>query len=94
MELCGNFEKFLNHFGVELHARRADDLLDGLSVSHESIWVSESLTGQRVGLEPVQETHYRLWFRDLDLGTVELPVPNVVIDSVVQMHLDKKKTAG
>jgi len=65
-----------------------------VGVSHESVWVSESLTGQSVGLEPVQDTHYRLWFRDLDLGTVELPVPNVVIDSAVQMHLDKKKKAA
>lgn len=46
-----------------------------------------ALVRERVALEPLGGARHRLWFRELDLGTVDLPLPNIVIDAVVQAHL-------
>jgi len=48
--------------------------------------VSASLAGHRVGLEPIDALHMRVWFYEMDLGTIEilaadLPIANVSVAS-------------
>jgi hypothetical protein len=42
-----------------------------------------------VAFEPLGGSTHRLWFRELDLGKVDLPLPNIVIDAVMLEHLDR-----
>jgi transposase InsO family protein len=49
------------------------------------------LSRQRVALQPLSGTRYRMWFRDVDLGLVDLPPSNAVIDAVVLRHVDVSK---
>jgi putative transposase len=37
-----------------------------------SYFVSASLDGHRVGLEPIDALHMRVWFYEMDLGTIEI----------------------
>jgi putative transposase len=41
---------------------------------HRSYFVSMSLAGQHIGLEPVSGLRSRAWFHDIDLGEIELPI--------------------
>lgn len=50
-----------------------------------------ALSRQRVALEPLAGTRYRMWFRDVDLGPVDVPPSNAVIDAVVHGHIDGQK---
>lgn len=50
--------------------------------------IGMGLRRQRVAFEPLSGTTHRLWFQDVDLGTIELPVETAVIDAVVQAHLE------
>lgn len=52
--------------------------------------VGKAVARQRVGLEPIGGTKYRVWFRDLDLDVVELGLPDGFIDAVAKRHLDRK----
>ena len=53
-----------------------------------------ALARQRVGLEPIDGLRHRLWFRELDLGIVELPVPNTDIDAAADKHLAHRGVAS
>jgi putative transposase len=44
-----------------------------ICVHSHSYFISASLIGHRVGLEPVDALHMRVWFYELDLGTIEIP---------------------
>ena len=44
----------------------------GISVQDDKYRAGRSLAGQRVGLEPLTGLRHRMWFRDLDLGELEL----------------------
>lgn len=46
------------------------------------VGVGKALVRERVALEPVAGTTYRLWYRHQDLGTVEVPVSDRVIDEI------------
>ena len=50
------------------------------------------LVGHRVALEPLEGCTYRLWFHHLDLGQVELPISNSIIDAVARDHLIQGNT--
>jgi putative transposase len=52
------------------------------------------LAGERVALQPLGGTRYRMWFRDVDLGPVDLPPSNAVIDAVALGHIDAPKRRG
>lgn len=58
-----------------------------LRISGVQVHAGKALVRERVALEPLGGGTHRLWFRDLDLGVVELPVPNAVIDSAVARHI-------
>jgi transposase InsO family protein len=65
-----------------------------INVKQAQINAGRALVRQRVGLEPLGDLHYRLWFRDLDLGTVTLAVPNLVIDEVSEQYLARHRKAA
>lgn len=52
-----------------------------------------ALVRQRVALEPLGGLKHRLWFCRLDLGTVELGVPDEVVDDVSSRYLARRLTA-
>jgi putative transposase len=58
-----------------------------VKVNGFDVYAGMALVRERIALEPLEGLKHRLWFRDLDLGTVELPMPNIVIDAVVSDHL-------
>ena len=60
-----------------------------LNVSWVQLQAGLALAHERVALQPLGGTCYRMWFRDLDLGTVDLPPPNETIDAVVRARLDR-----
>jgi hypothetical protein len=53
------------------------------------IQAGRALARERVALEPLGGSTHRLWFRELDLGKVDLPLPNIVIDAVMLAHFDR-----
>lgn len=60
-----------------------------ISVSGVVVQVGLGLARHRVALEPMGGTTHRLWLNEMDLGTVELPMPTTVIDAVALAHLQK-----
>jgi transposase InsO family protein len=60
-----------------------------INIAGAQTQVGLALVRQRIALQPVDGTSYRLWFRNLDLGTIQLPPSNAVIDSVVREHIER-----
>jgi putative transposase len=58
-----------------------------VNVRGAQVQAGKALVRQRLALEPLEGLKHRLWFRDLDLGTVELPMPTTIIDEVSQQYL-------
>jgi transposase InsO family protein len=44
-----------------------------ISVHSDQYFISASLGGHHIGLQPVDALHMRVWFYELDLGTIEIP---------------------
>jgi transposase InsO family protein len=51
-----------------------------VKLAGEKYFVSGSLAGHYVGIETADSLRSRVWFRDLDLGPIELLSPNVIDD--------------
>jgi len=51
---------------------RRVDFAGHISCRGDKPYVGLALRGQHVGLEPLEGLRWRLWFRDIDLGTVEM----------------------
>jgi transposase InsO family protein len=60
-----------------------------VNIAGGQIQAGRALVRERVALEPLGGSTHRLWFRELDLGKVDLPLPNIVIDAVMHAHLDR-----
>lgn len=60
-----------------------------VSIRATTLHVSLALVRQRVAFEPLDRTTHRLWFCDLDLGTIDLPMPCPLIDQVARQHLER-----
>ncbi|MEZ4259368.1 MAG: hypothetical protein R3B36_25030 [Polyangiaceae bacterium] len=60
-----------------------------IKVAHTDVHIGMALVRERIALQPLGGASHRIWFRELDLGTVELPPPNHVIDAMVRRHLDR-----
>ncbi len=60
-----------------------------ISIDDEKYGTSRALAGQVVALEPLRGLSYRLWFRNLDLGEMELVAPREVIDGAVAAFIKK-----
>jgi putative transposase len=54
-------------YGSSLQVRRVN-LRGGFSWKHQSIFLSEALIGELVGLEPVDERYFRVYFAEFPLG--------------------------
>lgn len=52
-----------------------------------------ALVGERVALEPLGGASHRLWFREMDLGEIQLPIPNAVIDAVALKRVVRRADA-
>ena len=63
-----------------------------INVNGIQLQAGMALVRQRVALEPLEGLKHRLRFRDLDLGIVELAVPNAVIDEVSEQYLATRTT--
>jgi transposase InsO family protein len=63
-----------------------------VNVRHAQFTGGTALVRQRVALEPIGGSQYRLWFRDLDLGVVELPLMDHVIDEAARGYLERRTT--
>ena len=66
--------------------RTVDDSGSIKIVGAAAIYVGRGLARQRLALQPVEGLRHRLWFRNLDLGTVDLPMPNRAIDEALVEH--------
>lgn len=62
-----------------------------VSVGSAQVNGGRALVGHRVGLEPLNGGRYRLWFRNLDLGLVDLGLSTVVMDDVSQRYLERRR---
>jgi transposase InsO family protein len=49
-----------------------------------------ALCGERVGLEPLSDDTYRLWFRNVDLGPIKLGIATTVTDQVSTQFLERR----
>jgi len=54
--------------------------------------VSTALGGLRVALEPIGGLRHRIWLRDMQLGEIELAPPTRMIDSLVDIYLERPLT--
>jgi transposase InsO family protein len=59
-----------------------------ISVDAEQYTIGSPLAGHTVGLEPVQGLKYRIWFRGIDLGEIELAPSGRMIDQLADAALD------
>lgn len=60
-----------------------------INVGMRTIQAGRALIRERVALEPLGGTSHRLWFRDLDLGTIELGLSNGEIDDALTEHMNR-----
>lgn len=62
-----------------------------VNVKGAQFQAGKALVRERIALEPISGTRHRLWFRDLDLGEVELELPSLTIDEVSQRFLSQRR---
>ena len=75
------------HWIVRTTARTGTLNIDGMQFK-----VGLALACQRVALEPIGGRNYRMWFNQVDLGTVELGIPDEVVDGVAKRYLSRRKS--
>jgi len=62
-----------------------------ISFRREQLVVGRAFIGHPIGLEPLDDTTGRLWFRDIQLGEIRLPPPPSVIDTVCARFLGRRR---
>jgi transposase InsO family protein len=69
--------------------------MGAVNVNRAQAYAGLALQGQRVGLEPLQNGRFKLWFHTVDLGELELGISDTVTDEVSQRFLARygKKAA-
>jgi transposase InsO family protein len=60
-----------------------------IALEGQQYQVSKALADHVVALEPLAGLRHRIWFRDLDLGEIELAPPRRLIDSVADAFLER-----
>jgi transposase InsO family protein len=65
-----------------------------VNVHRAQIQAGLALARHRVGLEPLNDVHYRLWFHNVDLGVVEIGVPDQIVDDVATAYLARRAKPG
>jgi hypothetical protein len=61
--------------------------MGAVNVNRGQAYAGLALQGQRVGLEPLNDGRFRLWFHTVDLGEMELGISDTVTDAVSQRFL-------
>jgi putative transposase len=61
-----------------------------LNVDGNQLNAGLALGRQRVALEPLGGLNHRMWFREVDLGCVELCVSDLVVDEAVEKYLARR----
>jgi putative transposase len=69
--------------------RRARGKTGIIAIDRESYFIGKAFVGHVVALEPLQGLQYRVWFRDVDLGEIELAPPGRMIDHLALAALDQ-----
>jgi transposase InsO family protein len=64
-----------------------------INVRTSQVTAGRAVIRQKVGLEPLGVLRYRLWFRDVELGVVELRMENCEIDALAQQHLARARAS-
>ncbi len=72
--------------------RRALGKEGTIHVDGEAYSVGRALVGHTVALEPLAGLSHRIWFRDLDLGSIELMPPSRLVDHVTDAFLERPFT--
>lgn len=62
-----------------------------IKLEEQNYRASRSLANQIVALEPIDALHCKLWFRDLDLGVLEVVPPKQWLDQIAQRPLRAHK---
>jgi putative transposase len=60
-----------------------------IHVDGQSYHVGRALAGHTIALEPLTGLSHRIWFRDLDLGTLELMPPSRLVDHLADAYLER-----
>jgi putative transposase len=60
-----------------------------ITIEGQSYQISRALAEHVVALEPLTGLRHRIWFRDLDLGEIELAPPRRLIDGVADAFLER-----
>jgi hypothetical protein len=58
---------------------------------YEPLVVGRAFIGHRIGIEPLDDSTGRLWFRDVDLGTIQLAPPPSTVDMACARFLETRK---
>jgi len=60
-----------------------------IAVDGEEYRIGVALKGHQVALEPVQGLKHRIWFMELDLGSIELAPPGRMIDQLAEAAMNR-----
>jgi hypothetical protein len=63
-----------------------------VTIESHSYTVGTALGGLHVALEPIGGLRHRIWLREMDLGEIELAPPTRMIDSLVDVYLERPMT--
>ena len=61
-----------------------------LNVRETEVTAGVAFVGHRLALQPLGGLTHRLWFRDVDLGSVELGISNLVVDEATEKYLSRR----
>jgi hypothetical protein len=65
-----------------------------IKVDDVAYCIGKAFVGQRIALEFLAASTYRIWFRELDLGTIDLAIPTSTIDEVAGNYLSRRLKAA
>jgi putative transposase len=69
---------------------RAVTRTGALNVNGSQVTAGRAVAGLAVALQPLGGTRYRMWFRHVDMGDVELEIPDCFIDEVSEQFIEKQ----
>lgn len=78
--------KYPEHWIVRLASGKGQG---AVTVDGAQYLIGAALVGHMVALEPLGGLQHRIWFRDVDLGTLELAPPSRIIDRVAEAFLER-----
>jgi hypothetical protein len=89
---CRALQSLMHIYPPGLLRRRVHGQTGVVSVDGEKYAIGAALTGYDIGLEYVDEMHYRAWFRNVDLGLIDV-IPSDEIFRVAANRLGDEDEA-